>query len=61
MDGNWDCVELDSMLCRLLDAHLDRRVRTLDDYWYAARARRSQLWQIVLSPRGLRGGYIAPR
>ncbi|MBF8292734.1 MAG: cyclopropane fatty acyl phospholipid synthase [Steroidobacteraceae bacterium] len=39
MDGNWDCVELDSMLCRLLDAHLDRRVRTLDDYWYAARAR----------------------
>ncbi len=39
MDGSWDCAELDSMLCRLLDAHLDRRVRTLDDYWYAARAR----------------------
>jgi cyclopropane-fatty-acyl-phospholipid synthase len=25
------------------------------------RARRSPPWQIVLSPRGLRGGYVAPR
>jgi cyclopropane-fatty-acyl-phospholipid synthase len=25
------------------------------------RARRSQLWQIVLSPRGIPGGYSAPR
>ena len=25
------------------------------------RARRIQLWQVVLSPRGIRGGYIAPR
>lgn len=33
MDGCWDVVELDSMICHLLDARLDRRVRTLDDYW----------------------------
>ncbi|MFZ2508948.1 MAG: cyclopropane fatty acyl phospholipid synthase [Steroidobacteraceae bacterium] len=39
MDGSWDCAELDAMLCRLLEARLDRRVRTLDDYWFAARAR----------------------
>jgi cyclopropane-fatty-acyl-phospholipid synthase len=39
MDGNWDSAELDSMLFRLLDARLDHRVRTLDDYWFAARAR----------------------
>jgi cyclopropane-fatty-acyl-phospholipid synthase len=39
MDGSWDAVELDSMLFRLLDVRLDRRVRTLDDYWFAARAR----------------------
>ncbi len=25
------------------------------------RARRNQLWQIVLSPRGMPGGYVAPR
>lgn len=25
------------------------------------RARRSQLWQVVFSPRGLPGGYVAPR
>jgi cyclopropane-fatty-acyl-phospholipid synthase len=25
------------------------------------RARRNQLWQVVLSPRGVRGGYRAPR
>jgi cyclopropane-fatty-acyl-phospholipid synthase len=39
MDGCWDADELDSMLFRLLDAGLDRRVRTLDDYLFAARAR----------------------
>ena len=39
MDGSWDSVELDSMLFRLLDTRLDHRVRTLDDYWFAARAR----------------------
>jgi cyclopropane-fatty-acyl-phospholipid synthase len=39
MDGCWDAVELDSMICRLLDAQLDRRVRTLDDYRFAAQAR----------------------
>ena len=25
------------------------------------RTRRAQLWQLVLSPRGVPGGYIAPR
>ena len=25
------------------------------------RARRDQLWQLVLSPNGVPGGYIAPR
>ncbi|MFV2007898.1 MAG: class I SAM-dependent methyltransferase, partial [Longimicrobiales bacterium] len=25
------------------------------------RARKNQVWQIVLSPRGLPGGYVAPR
>ena len=25
------------------------------------RARRTQLWQLVLSPHGVPGGYIAPR
>ncbi len=39
MEGGWDSAELDSMLFRLLEARLDRRVRTLDDYWFAARAR----------------------
>lgn len=39
MDGNWDAVELDSMMYRLLEAQLDRRVRTLDDYRFALRAR----------------------
>ncbi len=39
MDGSWDCAELDAMLCRLLEARLDRRVRRFDDYWFAAHAR----------------------
>ena len=25
------------------------------------RSRRSQLWQLVLSPNGVPGGYVAPR
>jgi len=25
------------------------------------RARRAQLWQLVLSPHGVPGGYLAPR
>ena len=39
MDGSWDAVELDSMMCHLLEARLDRRVRALDDYWFALRSR----------------------
>jgi cyclopropane-fatty-acyl-phospholipid synthase len=39
MDGAWDCPQPDEMLARLLRARLDRRVRTLDDYWFALRAR----------------------
>jgi cyclopropane-fatty-acyl-phospholipid synthase len=27
----------------------------------AFRARKIQLWQLVLSPRGIPGGYLAPR
>lgn len=37
MDGGWDCAQLDAMLARLLDARLDRRVRTSDDLWFALR------------------------
>jgi len=39
MDGDWDCAQLDAMLTRLLDARLERRVRTFDDLWFALRAR----------------------
>ncbi len=39
MDGSWECPQPDEMLTRLLRARLDRRVRTLDDYWFALRAR----------------------
>src|SRR3546814_19301984 len=46
--------------------HYDERFRRMWRYYLAAsmasfRARRIQLWQLVLSPRGVRGGYIAPR
>jgi cyclopropane-fatty-acyl-phospholipid synthase len=42
------------------------RFRRIWRYYLSAaaasfRARRNQLWQIVLSPRGVRGGYRAPR
>jgi len=39
MDGAWDCAQPDAMLTRLLDAGLDRRVRTFDDLRFAMRAR----------------------
>ena len=49
-----------------LDARYDERFRRMWRYYLAAsmasfRCRRSQLWQLVLSPRGVPGGYIAPR
>ena len=39
MDGSWDAVELDTLMCHLLEARLDRRVRTRDDFRFAVRAR----------------------
>lgn len=44
----------------------DERFRRMWRYYLAAsmamfRSRRGQLWQLVLSPRGLPGGYLAPR
>ena len=44
----------------------DLRFRCMWRYYLSAsmaafRARRIQLWQIVLSPRGVPGGYLAPR
>lgn len=44
----------------------DERFRRMWRFYLAAsmasfRARRIQLWQLVLSPRGIRGGYLAPR
>ena len=49
-----------------LPARYDARFRRMWRYYLAAsmasfRARRIQLWQIVLSPHGVPGGYIAPR
>ena len=49
-----------------LPADYDERFRRMWRYYLAAsmasfRARRIQLWQLVLSPRGVPGGYIAPR
>lgn len=49
-----------------LPARYDQRFRRMWRYYLAAsmasfRARRIQLWQLVLSPRGVPGGYIAPR
>ncbi|MCL1633453.1 cyclopropane fatty acyl phospholipid synthase [Luteimonas sp. SX5] len=49
-----------------LPARYDERFRRMWRYYLSAsmaafRARRIQLWQLVLSPRGVRGGYIAPR
>jgi cyclopropane-fatty-acyl-phospholipid synthase len=49
-----------------LPARYDERFRRMWRFYLAAsmasfRARRIQLWQLVLSPHGIPGGYIAPR
>lgn len=49
-----------------LPPRYDRRFRRMWRYYLAGsmasfRARRIQLWQLVLSPHGVPGGYIAPR
>ena len=50
----------------VLDARYDERFRRMWRFYLAVsmatfRSRRSQLWQLVLSPRGVPGGYVAPR
>jgi len=47
-------------------ASYDERFRRMWRFYLSGsmasfRARRIQLWQLVLSPRGIRGGYAAPR
>jgi cyclopropane-fatty-acyl-phospholipid synthase len=49
-----------------LDARYDERFRRMWRFYLSAsmaafRCRRIQLWQVVMSPRGVPGGYIAPR
>jgi cyclopropane-fatty-acyl-phospholipid synthase len=49
-----------------LPARYDERFRRMWRFYLAAsmatfRARRAQLWQLVLSPHGVPGGYTAPR
>ncbi|MPS36683.1 cyclopropane fatty acyl phospholipid synthase [Stenotrophomonas acidaminiphila] len=49
-----------------LDPRYDERFRRMWRYYLAAsmasfRTRHAQLWQLVLSPRGVAGGYVAPR
>ncbi len=49
-----------------LDPRYDARFRRMWRFYLAAsmatfRSRRSQLWQLVLSPNGVPGGYVAPR
>lgn len=49
-----------------LDARYDERFRRMWRFYLAAsmatfRTRHAQLWQLVLSPRGVPGGYVAPR
>jgi len=49
-----------------LDERYDYRFRRMWRYYLAVsmavfRCRRAQLWQLVLSPHGVPGGYIAPR
>jgi len=49
-----------------LPARYDQRFRRMWRYYLAGsmaafRARSIQLWQLVLSPRGVPGGYVAPR
>jgi cyclopropane-fatty-acyl-phospholipid synthase len=49
-----------------LGPHYDERFRRMWRYYLAAsigsfRSRQTQLWQLVLSPEGVVGGYVAPR
>lgn len=49
-----------------LPSRYDRRFRRMWRFYLAAsmavfRSRRAQLWQVVLSPRGVPGGYVTPR
>ncbi|QSX76111.1 cyclopropane fatty acyl phospholipid synthase [Lysobacter arenosi] len=49
-----------------LPAHYDERFQRMWRFYLSAsmasfRSRHTQLWQLVLSPRGVPGGYIAPR
>lgn len=49
-----------------LDPRYDERFRRMWRFYLAGsmatfRTRHSQLWQLVLSPRGVPGGYVAPR
>ena len=49
-----------------LDARYDERFRRMWRFYLAGsmasfRTRRVQLWQLVMSPRGVPGGYLAPR
>jgi cyclopropane-fatty-acyl-phospholipid synthase len=49
-----------------LPARYDQRFRRMWRFYLAGamasfRVRRNQLWQLVLSPRGVPGGYLAPR
>ena len=49
-----------------LPARYDERFRRMWRFYLAAsmatfRVRKCQLWQLVLSPRGRPGGYVAPR
>ena len=49
-----------------LDPRYDERFRRMWRFYLAAsmasfRTRHAQLWQLVLSPRGVPGGYLAPR
>ncbi|MBS0460868.1 MAG: class I SAM-dependent methyltransferase, partial [Proteobacteria bacterium] len=49
-----------------LPPHYDERFRRMWRYYLATsiasfRTRRNQLWQLVLSPKGVPGGYVAAR
>jgi cyclopropane-fatty-acyl-phospholipid synthase len=49
-----------------LDGRFDERFRRMWRYYLAQsmalfRSRRAHLWQLVLSPHGVPGGYLAPR
>ncbi|MFI4969960.1 MAG: cyclopropane fatty acyl phospholipid synthase [Lysobacterales bacterium] len=55
MDGWWDADDLDGFLFKLLDAHLDERVGTLEDAWLYLKAR------LVNLQRGRRAFVIGER